>query len=374
MSSSAASSGGGGSSLYDTLGVAATATPEEVRKSYRKLVLTCHPDKIRDEALRPEAEKRFQAIVTAYEVLSDAVKRSEYDRRTRANGAESSDVLVNVTLKEALTGATKLAMAPFKQKCAWCAGVGMKCEPCATCAGTRLAPAAPGATAAAPCAARDARLRLSRAVRQVRRRGRRRGVFPRAASSFPRASRRRGDSARRPVDPRRGPRDALEALRARRREHLERPEAHRRGSEGGGFFDVETLRGPETVFVDEGAKTGDVKVIEGKGLPRDGAVGKGDERRAAGKGLKPSGDAERGDHIVRLEVAREKARAGPEPEPEPEPERDGVGGGDEPPAKRAKAGDGDGGGGDAKEMDLAALLAEKKRALLAALEAKSAAS
>lgn len=370
MSSSAPSSGGGGSSLYDTLGVAATATPEEVRKSYRKLVLTCHPDKIRDEALRPEAEKRFQAIVTAYEVLSDAVKRSEYDRRTRANGAESSDVLVNVTLKEALTGATKLAMAPFKQKCAWCAGVGMKCEPCATCAGTRLAPAAPGATAAAPCAACDARgfgfpvpCAKCDGAGAVEEFFQGRVVIPPGVADGARIALvgRLIRAVVRVMPSKLFARDGANISSVLR---LTAEEARE-----GGFFDVETLRGPETVFVDEGAKTGDVKVIEGKGLPRDGAVGKGDERRAAGKGSKPSGDAERGDHIVRLEVAREKT-----PEPEPEPERDGIGGGDEPPAKRAKAGDGDGGGGDAKEMDLAALLAEKKRALLAALEAKSAAS
>ena len=77
---------------------------------YRKLVLKCHPDKVRDRAAKAEAEKRFQAIVTAYEVLSDTVKRAEYDKRMRLNGAASDDVLVNITLAEALTGATKLAM------------------------------------------------------------------------------------------------------------------------------------------------------------------------------------------------------------------------------------------------------------------------
>ena len=130
-------------SLYKTLGVEPTATAEEVRKAYRKLVLKCHPDKVRDEAAKPEAEKRFQAIVTAYEVLSDTVKRVEYDKRARLNGAASDDVLVNITLKEALTGATKLAMVPFKQKCPRCSGVGMKCDPCAKCDGTRVSNGAP---------------------------------------------------------------------------------------------------------------------------------------------------------------------------------------------------------------------------------------
>ena len=115
-------------SLYQVLGVESTASAEDVRKTYRKLVLKCHPDKVRDEAAKPAAEKRFQAIVTAYEVLSDTVKRSEYDKRARLNGAAGDDVLVNITLKEALAGATKLAMVPFKKQCVWCAAVGMKCE------------------------------------------------------------------------------------------------------------------------------------------------------------------------------------------------------------------------------------------------------
>ena len=137
---------GGGDSLYDALGVSPTATAEEIRKTYRKLVLKCHPDKIRDEREKPAAEKRYHAIVTAYEVLSDQVKRSEYDKRSRLNGAAGDDVLVNVTLKEALTGATKLAMVPRRKKCPWCAGVGLKCEPCDACDGKSVV------ASGAPCA------------------------------------------------------------------------------------------------------------------------------------------------------------------------------------------------------------------------------
>ena len=127
-----------GESLYATLGVAPTASGETVRKAYRKLVLRCHPDKVRDAAAKPEAERLFRLIVTAYEVLSDDVRRAEYDKRTRLNGADVDDVLVNVTLKEALTGATKLAMVLEKKKCTACAGVGMRCESCVACAGRRV--------------------------------------------------------------------------------------------------------------------------------------------------------------------------------------------------------------------------------------------
>lgn len=62
---------------YETLGVARTATPEEIRKAYRKLSRQHHPD------LNPgnkEAEEKFKAIQEADEVLSDEKKRKLYDQ------------------------------------------------------------------------------------------------------------------------------------------------------------------------------------------------------------------------------------------------------------------------------------------------------
>ncbi|KAJ2959270.1 hypothetical protein NQZ79_g5201 [Umbelopsis isabellina] len=53
--------------LYDTLGISKSATPEEVKKAYRRLALRYHPDKFKD-------------ISHAYEVLSDEKKRKVYDR------------------------------------------------------------------------------------------------------------------------------------------------------------------------------------------------------------------------------------------------------------------------------------------------------
>lgn len=61
---------------YQILGVAKNATQEEIKKAYRKLAVTYHPDKNQSDK---DAEKKFQEISSAYEVLSDEKKRETYD-------------------------------------------------------------------------------------------------------------------------------------------------------------------------------------------------------------------------------------------------------------------------------------------------------
>ena len=62
--------------FYEILGVARTATADEVKKAYRKLALQYHPDRNPG----PDGEEKFKEIGEAYSVLSDTSKRAEYDR------------------------------------------------------------------------------------------------------------------------------------------------------------------------------------------------------------------------------------------------------------------------------------------------------
>lgn len=59
---------------YDILGVARNASPEEVKKAYRRLAHQYHPDKSSGD------EKRFKEINEAYQVLGNEQKRAQYDR------------------------------------------------------------------------------------------------------------------------------------------------------------------------------------------------------------------------------------------------------------------------------------------------------
>lgn len=62
--------------LYKALGVARDATPEEMKKAYRRLAKELHPDRNPDDK---QAEERFKEVSNAYSVLSDPDKRKLYD-------------------------------------------------------------------------------------------------------------------------------------------------------------------------------------------------------------------------------------------------------------------------------------------------------
>lgn len=71
---------------YAALGLTKSATDAEIKKAYRKIARTCHPDLKPDD---PRAEERFKAATAAYDLLKDADTRARFDRgEVDATGAE----------------------------------------------------------------------------------------------------------------------------------------------------------------------------------------------------------------------------------------------------------------------------------------------
>lgn len=63
--------------FYEVLGVAKTASDEEIKKAYRRLAMKYHPDRNPDDK---DAEEKFKEVKEAYEILSEEDKRAAYDR------------------------------------------------------------------------------------------------------------------------------------------------------------------------------------------------------------------------------------------------------------------------------------------------------
>jgi|688.fasta_scaffold367135_2 DnaJ-class molecular chaperone len=131
---------------YEVLGIDRDATTEDVKKSYRKLVIVHHPDKPTGNA------EKFKEIQTAYEILSDPEKRQNFDQFGDPEGQpqhhgfpggfpgmpqqqikrNNTTHQVFLTLLEAFHGCTKKFKVPIKkvcqackQHCPMCNGVGM---------------------------------------------------------------------------------------------------------------------------------------------------------------------------------------------------------------------------------------------------------
>ncbi|ODN83563.1 hypothetical protein L202_01683 [Cryptococcus amylolentus CBS 6039] len=73
--------------LYEALSLTSAATPEEIRKSYRRLALQFHPDKhsSKSDSEKEEKAKQFQRIGFAYAVLSDEGRKKRYDKTGRTD-------------------------------------------------------------------------------------------------------------------------------------------------------------------------------------------------------------------------------------------------------------------------------------------------
>ena len=87
------------SDFYQALGVQRSASDEEIKKAYRKLAMTYHPD--RNNGAK-DAEERFKAITEAYDVLRDPNKRALYDRYGEAGLRGGAAGFHHVDLSEAL--------------------------------------------------------------------------------------------------------------------------------------------------------------------------------------------------------------------------------------------------------------------------------
>ena len=157
--------------LYEILEVDRNVSPEELKKSYRRLARQLHPDANPGNA---EAEARFKEVSQAYEILSDPERRSNYDRFGTDNSMGGSpfgdagsvqdifdmffggmggrqsqrrgpqpgpdaEIAVEITLDEAAFGVSKEITLTLPQRCSDCGGNG--CAPgtspvtCVECAG-----------------------------------------------------------------------------------------------------------------------------------------------------------------------------------------------------------------------------------------------
>ncbi|KAG9333582.1 hypothetical protein JZ751_011319 [Albula glossodonta] len=125
---------------YDMLGVKPNASPDELKKAYRKLALKYHPDK------NPTEGEKFKQISQAYEVLSDAKKREVYDRggekaiKEGGAGGGGKNVVhqLTVSLEDLYNGATRKLAVQKNAICERCEGRGGRkgaVEPCPNCRG-----------------------------------------------------------------------------------------------------------------------------------------------------------------------------------------------------------------------------------------------
>ncbi|HEY6380113.1 MAG TPA: molecular chaperone DnaJ [Candidatus Dormibacteraeota bacterium] len=157
---------------YEVLGVDRQATPEELKKAYRKLAMANHPDRNPGDQA---AEDRFKEIGEAYAVLSDTDKRQRYDhfghpgdgmpdlgagfgfesafdlfdmffgggrRRARPGPQRGGDLRMNleITLHDAVFGAKRTITVPRAETCPECSGSGAQpgtsATTCGQCSGS----------------------------------------------------------------------------------------------------------------------------------------------------------------------------------------------------------------------------------------------
>ena len=170
---------------YEILGIAKTATVDEIKRAYRTLALKYHPDRVPADQ-KKEAEEKFKELSEAYAVLSDQKKRSVYDQYGHAGfdqrystedifrgadfssifqdlgfggsifedlfggfsgsgsrvgtsrGTRGSDLELELSLsfEEAAKGLVKTVTVPRRELCSECRGEGGERTSCGACQGT----------------------------------------------------------------------------------------------------------------------------------------------------------------------------------------------------------------------------------------------
>ena len=320
---------------YKTLGVERKASDEEIKKAYRKLARTHHPDRNPDD---PKAEDRFKEVQEAYSILSDPEKRKRFDSgggifgtgfdpgafRTGAPGAGGfggiGDILsdlfggaagrgggaapraergrdleteVHVSFEQAMEGAQVPVTVPLSAPCPTCHGTGARpgTSPtvCPTCSGRGVEAESQGLFSISQpcrtCGGTGTRIEDpcstcsgSGQTRQVKRykvnipAGVRDGSRVRLAGKGEAGS--RGGPA---GDLYVVTRVAPSTIFRRKGDHLEVEvpitivEAIR-----GGTIDVPTLNGSKRIRVPAGTQHGTVQRLRGEGPPKLGGRGKGD--------------------------------------------------------------------------------------------------
>jgi molecular chaperone DnaJ len=163
--------------FYATLEVAREATPEDLKKSYRKLAMKYHPDRNPGDK---QAEARFKEVNEAYDILKDEQKRAAYDRfghaafeqggghpggfdfsgagglgdifdqmfgeftgrggRSRTRSGADIQIQVEIDLTDAFAGTKTPVRVPTRVACEACKGTGSNdgqraADTCQTCGG-----------------------------------------------------------------------------------------------------------------------------------------------------------------------------------------------------------------------------------------------
>jgi molecular chaperone DnaJ len=317
---------------YEVLGVDRSASPDEIKKAYRSLARKLHPDVNKSD---PTAAEQFKEVSEAYEVLSDATKRAQYDQfghidpaaggfgggaagadfsgfgdifdmffggSGRSRGpARGADLEYNMTIdfKEAAFGVKKEVELPRLETCDACGGSGAKpgtrVDTCPTCRGSGVqevvtnTPFGRMVNRRTCQACRGTGRKISSPCPECRGSGsvrRRRKIEINVPPGVDTGTRMRVQGGGEAGDHGAPPGDLYVVIRVREHDFFERdgldiwcevPITFAQAALGDELT-VPTLWGRETLRIPEGTQTQTVFHLKGKGMPRLGnGIAKGDQ-------------------------------------------------------------------------------------------------